>query len=86
MNSEKCQDQMMRLMEERRDEKVLRVFVCSHVNQLFDVNVDLGGEPWLKKMAAKIVQKYPRIYRLLCMMKINQVYYRFMRGREQKNG
>lgn len=86
MNSEKCQDQMVQMMETGADEKVLRIFICSNVNQLFDMKVDLGGEPWLKKTAVKISHKYPRIYRLLCILKINKVYSRLVRGREQKNG
>lgn len=86
MKNEKLDSQLEQLIGQNAHQKALRIFVCSNINELFAADIDLGKTPWLKRLAEKIVLDYPRIYRLLCTMKINKIYARFVKGRGQKNG
>lgn len=68
------------LIEQNVSEQMLRMFVCSNIDEIFDANINMEQEQKEKKkiywdgLAEKIIINYPRFYKLLCVLRINKIY------------
>ena len=86
MQSEKIQkeiekQQLLQMMEDNVDKKIVRIFICSNINELFNMNVEMGEKPQIykimekvDKIGVKIITEYPWLYKLLCILRINKIY------------
>lgn len=72
------------LIEQNVKRQVLRMFVCSNIDEIFNTNINLEQERKEQKeifwdsIAEKIIINYPRFYRFLCILRINKIYAKIM--------
>ena len=88
LQEESVAQQARQLAEQNVSGQVFRMFICTNIDEVFNVNVTGGQEMKEKKklywngLAEKIIIKCPLFYKLLCIFKINKVYARIMRRYE----
>ncbi len=70
--------QINQLYEEGVSEKSIRIFICSNINEIFGTNIKmqlrLKGKLYWDNWARKIIIEYPKLYKLLCILRINKIY------------
>lgn len=78
------EERTKQLIEQNVDGRVLRMFVCSNIDKIFDVSIIMNQEQngekktYWDSLAEKIIISYPRLYKLLCILRINKVYNKIM--------
>lgn len=77
------------LIDQNVDERTLRMYVCSNIDQIFDVAIIMRQEQNEEKktywdsLAEKIIISYPRLYKLLCVLRINKIYEKMVERKEK---
>lgn len=72
------------MVEQNISGYLLRMFVCSNIDEIFEVNIIMDQELkeerkiYWDSLAEKIITNYPRFYRLLCILRINKIYAKIM--------
>lgn len=70
--------QLTQLIEQGVSENSIRMFICLNIKGIFGRNIrmqqKLTGKLYWENLAKNIIFYHPVLYRLLCFLKINEIY------------